>query len=114
MSTVRPDCCPSRQPITLYTPLGLAPAPLLLALVRVWWSEMLIRQSCRQAGPADQLVRNGLGLGGCDHSGAVSQHALQRTPDPRLAAHRVQVELQPAGGSLGLVHLHGCLHLGRI
>jgi hypothetical protein len=41
MSTVLPDCCPSRQPRTLGTVLGSAE----LTLARVWWSLMFIRTS---------------------------------------------------------------------
>ena len=64
MSTVRPDCWPSRQPITRTpppappplppAPLVLGPAPPALARMRVWWSEMLIRTSWgwREGGKA--------------------------------------------------------------
>lgn len=41
MSTTRPACEPSRQPMTI-VPLPSAE----LTLMRVWWSLMLIRTSC--------------------------------------------------------------------
>ena len=54
MSTVRPACWPSRQPSMRRLD---GPGPPLLALVRVQWSETLIRTSCSTRRPTDQQMK---------------------------------------------------------